>query len=456
MTGKDEEEAVPLIPLTSSSSVTTTVASATTNRSGYTNGNNNDGAEQTLITTATTTVSQQKQQQQLKHFKLLLLVCMVFQNSATVLVARYTRSVPITSNDQQLYSINHLIMITEITKLLLSCIMEQYYTSTAAEQSANYQNLYESVQYHIVQNVYDTIIVSIPALLYLVQTSVLYIALENLTAPIFQVTYQMKLVTTALLSVVLLQRTYTFRQWICLVVLSIGVAIVVLGEQQHNQQKKGTQDDNSSRSENLWLGLLAVGIASFSSALAGVYFEKVLKRGATPSTNNTNNTETNNEDKQQHHQQQAQTQKQEPSLWMRNIQLSCFSILIAYCQNLYKQQQQQSSQQEEEASIVSYLHGFTIWVWILVLLQAGGGLLVAAIIKYADNVLKGLATGVSIVTATLVSQWIFPTPTGATSILSHPQFLFGSCMILLSVYYFNNPFPTSILNNILTNKNRSS
>eukprot|EP00978_Attheya_sp_CCMP212_P042169 scaffold252569_cov51-Attheya_sp.AAC.2 len=38
------------------------------------------------------------------------------------------------------------------------------------------------------------------------------------------------------------------------------------------------------------------------------------------------------------------------------------------------------------------LHGFHGWVWVLVLLQAGGGMLVVAVIKYADNVLKGLAT----------------------------------------------------------------
>jgi solute carrier family 35 (UDP-sugar transporter), member A1/2/3 len=69
----------------------------------------------------------------------------------------------------------------------------------------------------------------------------LYIALANLTAPIFQVRYQFKLVTTALLSIMFLpNRTYTCQQWICLILLSIGVAIVVIGEQHNNNQKSSS------------------------------------------------------------------------------------------------------------------------------------------------------------------------------------------------------------------------
>ena len=37
------------------------------------------------------------------------------------------------------------------------------------------------------------------------------------------------------------------------------------------------------------------------------------------------------------------------------------------------------------------------------ILQAFGGLVVAAVVKYADNILKGFATSVSIVVSSLVS-----------------------------------------------------
>lgn len=259
--------------------------------------------------------------------------------------------------------------------------------------------LWKSLQDNVFSNPLDAFKILVPALLYLVQNSLLYTALSNLSAPLFQVTYQGKLVTTALVSVLMLQRKYSFKQWICLVVLSLGVAIVVLGE------KKDTQPEDSTKpTQSLTLGLTAVTIACMSSALAGVYFEKVLKK------------------------KDASTNQQPVSLWMRNIQLAFFSIVIAVLQGI------QQNTNTDATETKPYLHGFTVWVWILVALQAGGGMLVAAVIKYADNVLKGLATGVSVVVATACSMVLFGTPLSG-------QFSVGAVMILCSVYLFSNNIP---------------
>ncbi len=272
--------------------------------------------------------------------------------------------------------------------------------------------LLQSFHEHVWSDPWDGLKISVPALLYLVQNSLLYIALSNLTAPIFQVTYQAKLVTTALVSVAMLQRSYNLKQWICLVGLSLGVAVVVLGEQE---QKKET--DSSKPVQSLAVGLVAVSIACLSSALAGVYFEKVVKTAAKSGTD--------------------EAPKPPVSLWMRNIQLSFFSIVIAIAQGIYDERQLKLKQQEAGSTQeeLSYLHGFTAWVWILIALQAGGGLLVAAVIKYADNVLKGLATGVSVVVATFCSMVLFGTPLSG-------QFSVGAVVILFSVYFFSNDFPT--------------
>lgn len=238
----------------------------------------------------------------------------------------------------------------------------------------------------------------IPSLLYLVQNSLLYVALSNLSAPLFQVTYQGKLVTTAIVSVLMLQRRYSTQQWICLVVLSIGVAIVVLEKQQPQEEEEAQDSDKPVQS--LTIGLASVTIACLSSALAGVYFEKVLKR----------------------------KDAQPVSLWMRNMQLAFFSVAIALLQTFHDS----SSSSASDAN--SFWHGFTGWVWILVALQAGGGLLVAAVIKYADNVLKGLATGVSVVVATVASMLLFGTPLST-------QFTTGATLILGAVYLFSNNVP---------------
>jgi UDP-sugar transporter A1/2/3 len=187
-----------------------------------------------------------------------------------------------------------------------------------------------------------------------------------------------------------------------LVLLSIGVAIVVLGEKK--EDPKAEEDSENKPEQSLAVGLTAVTIACFCSALAGVYFEKVLKKATTENG----------------------AARAPVSLWMRNVQLAFFSILIALFQGI-----SQGSGDEEPKP---FLHGFTSWGWVLVCLQAGGGLLVAAVIKYADNVLKGLATGVSVVAATACSAVFFRVPlTG--------QFSSGGLCILIAVYFFSNELP---------------
>jgi hypothetical protein len=51
-------------------------------------------------------------------FKLMLLALMVLQNSATVLVGRYTRS---NAPKDDLFIVNHLVLVTELAKVNVEC-----------------------------------------------------------------------------------------------------------------------------------------------------------------------------------------------------------------------------------------------------------------------------------------------------------------------------------------------
>lgn len=288
--------------------------------------------------------------------------------------------------------------------MLLSCALE--YNATSGQ-------LYKSIKENILDRPLDAVKIIIPSLLYLVQNSLLYVALSNLSAPLFQVTYQAKLLTTAVVSVIMLNRRYSFKQWICLTLLGVGVAIVVLGEKGDKdtsndpstteEKSRRLAEEEGSDGQNLFVGLVSVSIACLSSALAGVYFEKVLKKP----TN------------------EGGAARAPVSLWMRNIQMAFFSVCIGFIQYM--------SLKGDDAT-KPFMHGFTAWVYVLVALQAGGGLLVAAVIKYADNVLKGMATGVSVCFGSVCSVFLFGT------VLSG-QFFTGASLVLSSVYFFSNELP---------------
>ncbi len=342
-------------------------------------------------------------------FQLVLLSLMVAQNSAVVLLGRYSQTA--VENPEDKFSNKNLVATTEAVKFLVCLVLiglenlsERYPPPLnegfipkmpLSQLMASLPGATIAELSKIVANPINSLIVSPPAALYLLQNNILYVALSNLTAPVFQVCYQTKLVTTAVVSVVLMNRRYARVQWISLVALGVGVSVVVLGEQGIKEE---VNEDNN---QNLFLGLIAVAMATLSSAFAGVYFEKVVKGAGKSNTKPT-------------------------SLWVRNVELAFFSILFSTIFSLLS-----GSVETTDTVQKPFFHGFTTVTWMLVFLQAGGGLLVAAIVKYADNVVKGLATGVAVVVSTLTSVMLL----GMQLRLS---FIVGGGMILTSVWAFSN------------------
>ena len=69
---------------------------------------------------------------------------------------------------------------------------------------------------------------AIPAGLYCLQNNLAYVAISNLDGPSYQLLYQLKLLTTALFSVIMLRKTLGYHQWASLVILGLGVGLVQL------------------------------------------------------------------------------------------------------------------------------------------------------------------------------------------------------------------------------------
>jgi UDP-sugar transporter A1/2/3 len=157
------------------------------------------------------------------------------------------------------------------------------------------------------------------------------------------------------------QRKFSIQKWAALVMLTIGVSIV---------QISGSRDTSASDTEknNRFVGLVAVLCAACTSGFSGVYFEKILKGSQT-------------------------------SLWLRNVQMGLPSVGIALIAVFAKDSAAVAQQ--------GFLGGYTPIVWTVVIVQAVGGLIVAVVVKYADNVLKVFATSFSIVISCILSAIFF-------------------------------------------------
>lgn len=77
-----------------------------------------------------------------------------------------------------------------------------------------------------------------------------------------------------------------------------------------------------------------------------------------------------------------------------------------------------------------FFFGYTTIVWINILVQSSGGLLVAVVIKYADNILKGFATSAAIILSCVASVYLFNTQI---------NFLFamGTLLVVVSVFLYS-------------------
>ncbi|VDM25848.1 unnamed protein product [Toxocara canis] len=59
----------------------------------------------------------------------------------------------------------------------------------------------------------------------------------------------------------------------------------------------------------------------------------------------------------------------------------------------------------EKVNENGFFQGYNNIIWIVVILQAYGGLVIALVVKYADNILKGFAVSLSIIISSFISYW---------------------------------------------------
>ena len=145
--------------------------------------------------------------------KWIALVALILQNSGLAILMRYTMISVQVSGDRYLAST--AVLTAEIMKLAISVTL-----CLIIDCNMSHRVFLTTLYNEFIVNRSDWLKLMVPSILYTLQNSLQYFSMSRLSAPVFQVLYQLKIVTTAIFSVTLLSRRITALQWLSVVMLT--------------------------------------------------------------------------------------------------------------------------------------------------------------------------------------------------------------------------------------------
>ena len=316
----------------------------------------------------------------------------------------YSRVMPVVGG--QRYRTSTAVFMNEVLKLTVCLTASLYEISRTISPSSPATCLFTGVISAVFSG--DSWKLAIPASLYVLQNSLQYMAISNLDVATYQITYQFKVLPTAIFSVVLLKRSLSLRKWIALALLMFGVAVVHIPAADphlapfkithahwhiprsledfrnagdlaaHPVYRRSATYEGIAEDEGLLqpqmnaaIGFAAALAGCTVSAFASVYFEKILKETIAPA-----------------------------SLWIRNVQLAFYSLFPSLFIGVM-------FVDGEEIAQHGFFVGYNGCVWLTIALQTTGGILVSICIMYSDNITKSFAMSLSIVLGLCASVWLF-------------------------------------------------
>lgn len=326
--------------------------------------------------------------------KFAALIILTVQNAALVLIMRASQLGWGKSGDAAgvTYLASTAVFMGELVKLVSSYLLLSY-------EMKSFGAAARELKAYVLDSPRDFAMVSVPAFLYVVQNNVAFIATANLDPAPYQLLYQLKIFTTAVLSILMLRKILTGAHWRGLAVLFVGVCLVQFstlkttggGEEGDSFVVGEGGKATKMKDQNPFIGLVAILVAVMCSGLSGVWFEKILKT-------------------------------KPGSIWVRNFQLALLSLAIGGFQIFTA----------DGAAVAEngFFGGYDWVVWSVVLVQSAGGLIVAVVVKYADNILKGFATSLATVLSTVCSVIWF-------DFKVTPIFSVGAVFVLGSAFLYN-------------------
>jgi len=236
---------------------------------------------------------------------------------------------------------------------------------------------------------WNMVLLFVPATVYNIQQTLEYIALANCDAAIFSVLVQTKLLTTAIFSVVLLRKHLSKAKVISLCLLTVGVMLANL--------KSGTAANGA---ESNMTGVSATLTIAGLSGFASVYTEKVIKA-----------------------QRNLNPDRANYSLAYMQVQMASASLIVVGVYAIFM-----DSSRIIESGLFQNFNRFAA---LSVFNSATGGLIVAGVLKFADAVLKGYATAMSVLLTGICSMYFFGTTLST-------QYFLGMVNVMCSIVLYSS------------------
>jgi len=274
-----------------------------------------------------------------RELQALALLVLTVQNTALVLVTKFSYRETATP-----YVASTVIASAELVKLILSCVL-----LVAVDGRNAARNALREVPSNATR-------LAFPSVLYVIQNNLLFEGVRLLSPTVYIVCSQSKILTSAVCSVLLLGTRITRRQYAALLMLVCGMVMV-----QSEEGRGQNVSTDSARAGETLRGIVVVFTAACTSGFAGAYLEKMYKESG--------------------------SKKQ--SVWFRNAQLACFSLPVAIIGSMWRDGERLRANE-------GIFQGYDGFVLLVIALQAMGGLVVAAVLRYAGNVLKCFAVSISI------------------------------------------------------------
>jgi solute carrier family 35 (UDP-sugar transporter), member A1/2/3 len=296
------------------------------------------------------------------------LVALVVQNTALVFAMKLAFR-----DTAKSFHVSAVVLCAEAFKFCVCCAMSIF---TRKSPGMTFKHLTQIFDHRM----------ALPSLLYVVQNNILFVAVRHLTPTVYVACSQTKVLATVFFSVTFLNVKLTIRQIVAVFLLTAAMIFLQLPE------SNPVSDANLVRKSSQVTGFAAVFCSSGISGFASVYMERLLK-----------------------------ARDGDFTLFEQNIQLGLFSLPLALLAGLLKDFQVYRT--------TGLFHGFDVVIYSVIFLQAVGGIIVAAVMKFASSIMKCYAISASICLVAIVSCSL-----GIETMSSNA--LAGICLTVTSVHLF--------------------